>query len=198
MSGNSGKLWTIVLAAGGSSRLGRPKQFIRWRNRTLLARIVAIAEHLTPGRVIVVVEAGRARSRAVVHRCTPRALVVANSQWRNGMSGSLARGLAALPAPARAALLLTVDQPLVTVRHLKRLIDVWSRRPNCAAAASYDSRIGVPAILTRQVWRAARHASGDVGAREILRRNENRVTKVALPEAAIDVDTPTDLERIAK
>jgi molybdenum cofactor cytidylyltransferase len=186
MSGNSGKLWTIVLAAGGSSRLGQPKQFVRWHGRTLLARIVAIAEHATPGRVIVVVGAGRARSRAVVHRCTPRAVVVANSQWRNGMSSSL------------AALLLTVDQPLITARHLQRLIGRWSRRPNCAAAASYDNRIGVPAILTRQVWRAAQHASGDVGAREILRRNENRVTKVALPEAAIDVDTPKDLERIAK
>lgn len=198
MSGDRSKLWTIVLAAGGSTRLGRPKQFIRWRGRTLLARSVAIAERVTPSRVIVVVGAGRARSRAVVRRCAPQAIVVANSRWRSGMSGSLACGLAALPETACAALLLTIDQPLVTARHLNRLIALWSRRPNCAAAASYAGRIGVPAILTRRIWRAARHASGDVGARAILRRNESRVTKFELPEAAIDVDTPKDLERLAK
>ncbi len=197
MSGTRTKLWTIVLAAGGSSRLGRPKQFIRWRGRTLLARTLTIAEQVTPGRIIVVVGASRARSRAVVRRFAPHALVVANSQWRDGMSGSLERGLAILPASARAALLLTVDQPLITARHLDRLIAMWSRRPNFAAAASYASRIGVPAILTRRIWRATRHGSGDVGARNILRRNADRVTKVELPAAAIDVDTPSDLARIA-
>jgi molybdenum cofactor cytidylyltransferase len=197
MTGDRNSLWTIVLAAGGSSRLGRPKQFIRLGGRTLLARSVAIAEHVTPSHVIVVVGASRARARIVVRRCAPRATVVVNAQWRDGMSGSLARGLEALPETAQAALLLTVDQPLVTERHLNRLIALWSRRPSRAAAASYASRVGVPAILTRQIWKAARHASGDVGAREILRSNGDRVTNVELPEAAIDVDTPKDLARIA-
>jgi len=194
MSGRGDTLWTIVLAAGGSSRLGRPKQFVRVRGRSLLARTLVTAQRVTPQRVIVVVGASRARARAVVRRSSPRTIVIANTRWRAGMSGSLARGIAALPRDARAALLLTVDQPAVDARALRRLIARWSRRPARPAAASYSGRLGVPAILTRGVWRAARRASGDVGAREILRSNAGRVTAVALPEAAIDIDTQTDLE----
>jgi len=190
-------LWTIVLAAGGSSRLGRPKQFLRFRRRSLLTHTIATAQQLTPGRVIVVVGANRIRARTVARRSGHVSRVVANTQWSQGMSGSLNRGLAALPNQARAALLLTVDQPLVGARQLRRLIEVWSRRPGRPAAAYYEGRLGVPAVLTRRVWRAARRASGDVGAREILRDNADKVTRVVLPEAAVDIDTPDDVARIA-
>jgi len=196
MSGSVDALWTIVLAAGGSSRLGRPKQFVRVRGRSLLARTLATAQRVTPRRVIVVIGASRPRARAVVRRTSPHTIVVANAHWRDGMSGSLARGIAALPHDARAALLLTVDQPGIGARALRRLIARWSRRPARPAAASYLGRLGVPAILTERVWRAARRASGDVGAREILRSNAHRVTHVALPEAATDIDTQADLERL--
>ena len=194
MRGHVDGLWTIVLAAGGSSRLGRPKQFVRVRGRALLARTLATAQQLTPRRVIVVLGASRARARAVVRRNSPHTIVVANARWRDGMSGSLARGIAALPRRARAALLLTVDQPDVGARALRRLVARWALRPARPAAASYAGRLGVPAILTRRVWRDARRASGDVGAREVLRGNAGRVTHVALPEAAIDIDTQADLD----
>ncbi len=193
MNADIAALWTIVLAAGGSSRLGRPKQFVRVRGQSLLARTLATAQRVTPRRVVVVVGASRTRARAIVRKCSPHTIVVANARWRDGMSGSLARGIAALPRGVRAALLLTVDQPEVGARSLRRLIAHWARRPARPAAASYAGRLGVPAILTQRVWRAARRASGDVGARAILRNDANRVTHVALPEAAIDIDTQADL-----
>jgi CTP:molybdopterin cytidylyltransferase MocA len=197
MQGAAENLWTIVLAAGGSARLGRPKQFVRFRAQPLLARTLANAQDVTPERVIVVIGASRIRARAAIHRHAPRTVIMANTRWREGMSGSLRRGLAALPDEALAALLLTVDQPLVRTRHLRHMIEIWSRRPMRPVAARYDDRLGVPAILPKRVWKAARHSSGDVGAREILRGNADRVTEVALPEAAVDIDTPDDIQRLS-
>lgn len=190
-------LWTVVLAAGGSTRLGRPKQLLRLRARPLIKRTVDLAASLTPGRVVVVVGAFPHRMRAAVRSCPRPLRIVANPRWREGMSGSLRRGLEALPPGASAALLLTVDQPLVARDDLARLVAAWSRHPRRPAAAAYEGRLGVPAVLPRRHWRRASAAGGDAGARAVLRRPDLRITAVDIPAAALDLDTPEDVARLS-
>jgi len=86
---------------------------------------------------------------------------------------------------------LLVDQPRVDAAALHRLLVAWRRRPGVPAAARYAGRAGVPAMLPRRHWRAARALRGDEGARSLLRGVQ--VTLVDMPEAALDVDTPEDL-----
>jgi molybdenum cofactor cytidylyltransferase len=78
---------------------------------------------------------------------------------------------------------------------LARLITAWRKRPGVPAAAHYSGGAGVPAILPRRLWHAARSLEGDVGARALL-RGMRELTIVEMPEAEVDVDTPEDLARL--
>jgi CTP:molybdopterin cytidylyltransferase MocA len=89
-----------------------------------------------------------------------------------------------------------VDQPHVDGLALRRLLRAWRRKPGIPAAARYDGRTGVPAVLPRRSWRAARSLTGDTGARSLL-RGAAAVTLVDMPEAALDIDTQADLARLS-
>ena len=188
-------LWSLVLAAGGSRRLGAPKQLVRFGGRTLLSRAVTAAEAVTPGRVVVVLGAEALRLRLLLRSRHPLARTIDNPAWAEGMSGSLQTGLSVLPPRAAAALLLLCDQPAVGEASLRRLVRAWRRRPGKAAAAAYGDTVGVPAILPRALWMEARRLRGDAGARGLLRMDQTVATAVEMPEAEWDIDRPADLER---
>ncbi len=187
----------MILAAGGSRRLGRPKQLLKHRGAALLVRALRLAHDMTPGRVVVVLGAQRLRLRLLVrrHQRAPTRLVH-NGAWQTGMAGSLRRGLDALPASCGAALLLVVDQPGISRAALARLLAAASRRPGRLVAATYGGRPGVPAVIPRRYWRELRRLGGDQGARRLLRRHGARVIQVELPEAAWDIDVPEDAARL--
>lgn len=183
----------VLLAAGGSSRLGTPKQLVRHRGKPLLLHAAAAARGALPSApLIVVVGACALRVRATLQRAHRDARVVGNPSWRAGMASSLRAGLAAVPRRARAALVLLVDQPYVDAACLARLLRAWNRRPGVPAAARYAGRVGAPAILPRRRWRELGGLTGDRGARALLRGGDP-VTLVDMPEAAFDVDTAADV-----
>ena len=190
------ELACILLAAGGSRRLGAAKQLIRYRTRPLLAHAIAAARDALPcSPLIIVVGSEPLRMRLVVRRARSGARVVANARWQEGMATSLRAGLDAVPRSASAALVLLVDQPRVDAAAIARLVTAWRRRPGVAAAARYDARVGVPAVLPRRHWRALNELKGDQGARALL-RGHAAPTLVAMPEAALDIDTPADLLKL--
>jgi CTP:molybdopterin cytidylyltransferase MocA len=185
----------VLLAAGGSRRLGFPKQLVRRRTRSLLARAVAAARGALPhSPLIVVLGAGALRLRLAARRAAPRVDVVYNARWADGLASSLQAGLAAARPPVAAVLVTLVDQPNVDARALERLLTAWRRRPGVAAAALYSGRPGVPAVLPRRYWRALCALRGDAGARALLRGSE--ITAVDMPEAQLDVDTRADVARL--
>jgi molybdenum cofactor cytidylyltransferase len=188
-------LWIIVLAAGGSTRLGRPKQLLRVGGQTLLTGTLTDAARISGDRVIAVIGAGAQRMRSHIRRNAPAARCVYNSGWRRGMGASLARGMRAVPRSATAVMILLCDQPKITEHSLRHLM---KRCPQCAGrtivASRYLERNAVPAIFPRSAFRALRRLQGDQGARALLNSRESgfRVITVDLPEAAQDIDTPAD------
>jgi molybdenum cofactor cytidylyltransferase len=162
----------------------------------MLLRSIDLANATVPQRTVTVVLGAHAlRLRAVLRREHAAAHVVHNAHWREGLASSLQAGLAAVPARTRAVLVLLVDQPNVDARALARLIRAWRKRPAQPAAAWYDGRAGVPAILPRRSWPAVHRLSGDAGARALL-RGAAHLTLAEMPEAAFDIDTPADLARL--
>jgi molybdenum cofactor cytidylyltransferase len=123
---------------------------------------------------------------------SPGSLVV-NHEWREGLASSIRAGIARLPASCTAVMLLLADQPAVTADDLKRLAGTWRKQPQYIAAALYAGTSGVPAIFPRSAFRDLAELRGDVGARALLRRGADRVVRVPMPSAALDVDTPEDL-----
>jgi molybdenum cofactor cytidylyltransferase len=189
------KLWIILLAAGGSARLGRPKQLLRFRGQTLFSRALQSGSRISGRQVIVVIGADAPRMRSHVRRHAPHARVVFNADWQSGMGTSLAAAIKELPRTARAVMVLLSDQPRVSVRALHRL----SRRyghggGNVIVASRYRGRCGVPAIFPRRAFRTLAKLDGDLGARALLNSRDSafRVVPVDLPEAEYDIDTPAD------
>jgi CTP:molybdopterin cytidylyltransferase MocA len=183
----------VVLAAGGSRRLGKPKQLLRVKGRPLLLHAIDAARTAAPGApLIVVLGAHRARLRLLLRRAAPAALVVAHARWADGLASSLNAALDRVPQDVRAVLVQLVDQPRVDAAALRALLGAWQRRPRTPAAARYDNRAGVPAVLPRGSWRAVRALRGDSGARALL-RDAPALTLVDMPQAAVDLDTPEDV-----
>lgn len=183
------RLAAIVLAAGGSRRLGRPKQLLRHANTPLIIRMARLAQHVADDGVVIVLGHERQRLRSLLRRHGQGLRLVVNARWQDGLSGSLGAGIRALPQSTAAVLCLTVDQARIDRNDLVRLVGAWRRRPAQPAAAHYAGHPGVPAILPRRLFRDLQAIGGDQGAQAVLRHTD-ALTVVAMPNAAFDIDTP--------
>lgn len=184
-------LHVVVLAAGASTRFGSPKQLVRLNGRPLLHLAVSRAVELA-GQAVTVVLGANAAELAPLLRHTPAAVVI-NREWAEGMGSSVRTGVARVPATADAVMLMLADQPAVTTDDLRRLAGTWRRQPQCMVAAYYAGTVGVPAVFPREDFIALGALRGDAGARALLKRGGERVIRVPLHSAAIDIDTPEDL-----
>ncbi len=184
-------LYAIVLAAGASTRFGSAKQLVRIAGRPLLHTTVSRAVEVAGSAVFVVLGA-RAAELAPLLKHTPASVVI-NREWSEGIASSIRCGVSRLPAACSAVMLVLADQAAVTAEDLKRLAGTWRRQPEYVAAALYSGGMGVPAIFPRSRFSDLSGLRGDVGARALLHRNPDRVVRVPMESAALDIDTPEDL-----
>jgi molybdenum cofactor cytidylyltransferase len=189
-------LQVVILAAGFSSRLGRPKALARVREISLLRRTLTLAARCAAAKIVVVVPRHAARYRNEARGL--KATCIANPQRAQGLSGSVRRGIAYARYSA-AVLLLPVDLAALQHRDVERLISRWRGARRCVIARRVEQqgetpRGGAPLILPRWLYARARAVQGDIGLRDLLRElpPQQRVL-LNLPSAAMDVDTPQDL-----
>lgn len=184
----------LVLAAGGSRRLGQPKQVVRINGLPLVRRTVQIVAEVCEGTVTVVLGASSER----VAECLEDTDVVCvdNPDWQRGLGQSLALGLAALNGHCRAVLVTPCDLPCLSKDDLETLAEAWSLEPERPAASRYHGVLGTPAILPAGVLTDLPGGRGDEGARGYLRRPGVSVTPVDLAAAAVDLDREQDLSGI--
>jgi molybdenum cofactor cytidylyltransferase len=188
------KLAGVILAAGGSSRLGRPKQLLSWQGETLVRRAVQASLALCGAGITVVTGAFADDVVQALHGCPVS--FVNNPDWQSGMAKSLQAAITSLPAEKLEGVLITLcDQPLISVENLACLLNVWQTAPGRPIASSYGNVTGVPAIFPRTLFPVLSELSGDAGARSVL-ANSSDVISVPMPNAAFDVDTQADLEQL--
>jgi molybdenum cofactor cytidylyltransferase len=188
---DTGALHAIVLAAGASTRFGSPKQLARLDGRPMLHAVVSRAVDVA-GHAVIVVLGAHAADIAPALRHTP-ATVVVNRDWESGLASSIRAGLARLPGSAEGVLLVLADQPAVTAEDLRRLAAAWRQQPNSVIASQYASTAGVPAVFPRWAFRDLADLHGDRGAQSLFHRHADRVARIPLPAAALDIDRPEDL-----
>lgn len=194
----AGKIGGLLLAAGGSSRLGRPKQLIKFRGKTLLRHAAATLVHSGCEPVIVILGSELEQSRAEVGDLPLKICV--NAEWQTGMSSSLTAGLRSIIElePELIAIVVTVcDQPYISTKDIDILISGYRQTRTLAIAAQYNGRTGVPALFPRELFGELLSLKGDKGARQVLRDLED-VTAVKMSHAAFDIDTPDDLLEIVE
>ena len=135
-----------MLAAGGSFRLGMPKQLIVWRSKPLVAH--AVEQSLTFCDAGVIVVSGAHADAVAVSLQNYPVEFIHNPAWKSGVVNSLGLGVRALRARGAAGVLVMLcDQPLVLESDLMALVDAWQDNPLIPAAARYNDSAGVPAIL---------------------------------------------------
>lgn len=193
----------IVLAAGFSARLGKPKALARVRGVSLIDRTLRVLAPLTDAAIVVVTppRAGRLRAELRAHR----PVFVENPRRGDGLSSSVRHGLR-FGRYAAAVLLVPVDLPYLERRDIERLIARWrgarrrvvARRlaAPCVAARRMEPSAATPLILPHRLYLRAGRIAGDVGLKDLvgdLPRGE--VNLVTLVSAGFDVDTAHDLAR---
>ena len=184
----------IILAAGGSSRFGSPKQLADFRGENIVHRAARSAREAGISDIIVVAgdEASSIEQRIAD---IPGAKVVVNESWRNGQASSLRRGIeSAIELHPEAALIMLADQPLIDSSCIRKLIHSYESAHQVAAAWRSEV-IGAPAIFPAKYFGDLIVLTGDVGAGKWLRDNPDKVVAVEMNEAATDVDIPADLPK---
>jgi len=188
---DSSHIHVVVLAAGASTRFGSTKQLVRVNGRPLLHTIVSRAAELA-GHSVTVVLGAHAGELAPLLKHSPAAVAV-NREWSEGIASSIREGLAHTPATADGVMIVLADQASVTTDDLRRLASVWRRNPSSLVAAQYAGGIGVPAIFPRWCFRELNELRGDRGAQTLLQRHVDRLVRIPMPSAELDIDRPEDL-----
>lgn len=180
----------VVLAAGGSSRLGRAKQLLPYLGRTLVEHAARTALASGAAEVVVVVGAEAAAVREALRGLKVR--IVVNPDWALGMGGSIAMGVAALSPGIETAVIALGDQPRITPAHLRTLAGRVFESGRPIVASTYDGVLGAPCAFARSEFERLRALSGDLGARRLVRSAGEDVESIEFAGGNVDVDTPED------
>jgi molybdenum cofactor cytidylyltransferase len=187
-------VYVLILAAGGSRRMGRTKQLLRWHGRTLLERAMDSACRVLPGRVIVVLGADAELIRNAIDMDLVE--IIQNPEWQDGLASSIRRGMKALPASSAAVLIMLCDQPLINDSHLMAILNAWRSEPERIVASQYYLSCGVPALFPAAYFDRLQTLNGSKGAKPLLVEFDQNLLKIPFPEAELDIDTPSDFERL--
>lgn len=180
-----------ILAAGTSSRLGRAKQLLQLDGQSLIRRVARTVVDTQIERVLVIVGRDAAAIEAELYDLSVE--IVVNSDWREGMASSVRVGVAAA-GEADALLLTPCDLPLLSVAHLRALIEQFERESTRIVASRYNETLSAPLVIARELWPELLELRGDVGARRVIARHQAGF--IEWPEGAFDVDTREDWEKL--
>jgi molybdenum cofactor cytidylyltransferase len=198
----------VVLAAGESSRFGRPKQLIQFRGKSLVRRIVEAASE-AGCKPIVAVIGGDAEgegssiygilAKSIARELKNLAVIAENKDWRLGLGTSVRVGVRSLTANApnlEAIILLVCDQPFVDARTINGLIERRQEAKKPIVASAYSGTLGVPALFGRSLFGELLALDNESGAKSIILSNRKRVAEFPFSKGKIDIDSVADLERL--
>ncbi|MCF0058651.1 NTP transferase domain-containing protein [Dyadobacter sp. CY356] len=186
----------VILAAGKSARLGQPKQLLPFKGKSLICHCVETALKVVEN-VIVVIGAERKRIESEIKSSAVQ--IVFNPEWEEGMASSIRAGLNYLTEnnPAiHEVIFMVCDQPFVSVDLLQKLISVKRLSAKRIVASHYSEIAGTPVIFDRTIFPELMELKGDVGARKIILKNNDRMSTVDFPLGNIDMDTADDYRKL--
>lgn len=183
----------LVLAAGGSKRLGRPKQLLPFGRATLLDHVLSVARRCPFEQALCVIGAGGPEVRGIVELTGFE--VVENPDFGAGCSSSIAAALAAVDPRAEVMVLMLGDQPGVSTQGVEALIA--GRGTADLAACMYDDGRGHPLAFSRATFGELATLHGDRGVWKLMDRAGDAVAAVRVPgPIPLDVDTWEDYQAV--
>ena len=182
-----------MLAAGDSSRMGRPKQTLPFRGKTVLEAVVDTALHSTLDKVVVVLGHRAAELSSLLAGRKAVGLIV-NADYLRGQSTSTKLGLQAVQNDADAVLFLLADQPLVSLATIETLLEAFRQRQSPIIQPVFEGRRGNPVLFGRETFAHFAALADDQGARSLFKIFGERVRQLDVPDPYIhfDVDSEAD------
>lgn len=193
-----GGIAVLVLAAGNSSRMGKPKQLLDLGGVPMLEHTVACARGASLEKIWVVLGAGADEiQHAIPHL---EAKIIKCPTWRLGMGSSLKFGLTCIleQKNVTGVLVLVCDQPGLSAKHISELVNVFIQGNATAVGSFYANRIGVPAIFNPGLFQAILKMEDLHGAGKLLNELGLQVASIPFPLGEFDVDTPEDYQKFLK
>lgn len=186
------QLSILIPAAGGSRRLGQPKQLLRFGGGTLIQTAINNADSCSPAEIIVITgahadEVRNAARDSPVHW-------VHNPEWPDGLAGSIALGAANIHPDSAGLLILLCDQWRIQTPDLLALVSAWHADPDSIIASQACDRHMPPVIFPSGLFKQLQTLKGDQGARSLLKAHPDWVTAVPLENAGYDLDTQDHLD----
>jgi molybdenum cofactor cytidylyltransferase len=185
----------ILLAAGASTRMGRPKQLLTYDGHTFLRKAAEAAAASVCRPLLVVLGAYADQLQSEIDGLLVRSVI--NDRWAEGMGSSIRAGLEALKhcdreGAAKAVVLMLCDQPFVTAAVINNLVTAFRSNSKGIVASEYGGIVGVPALFAREYFAALAALSGAAGAKQIIADHTSDVVRVSFPKGITDIDTPED------
>ena len=191
---NTKNIYSIILAAGESSRFGSLKQLAIYKNETLLGRCIKMVEKVMGSNYIVIMGDN---STQLYHAHQPQlGFISINGNHKDGLSSSIKHGIEILPNSADAIMVILVDQPLVTISHLEKIIQLWKKNTKKIVCTSDSLNQGPPAIIPKKYFSSLLKITGDQGAKNLFLKHKKDVIHIIDKSVFTDIDTVDDLKSI--
>jgi molybdenum cofactor cytidylyltransferase len=188
----------IILAAGMSSRLGRPKQLLPYKGATLLQQTIRCAIASGCSYHLVVLGANAAQVSKEIDQT--RTHITLNAAWQEGMGSSIRSGiqdLLTLAPGTDGVLLMVCDQPFVTPALLNSLVDTHLQTGKPVVTSDYGNADGPPVFFHKSLFPELQSLTGS-GAKKIVQKYKNEAAAFPFPQGRFDIDTERDYEQLMK
>ena len=194
------KVAILLLAAGNSSRLGQPKQLLKWKSSNLLQHAIDTVKKVQSDSVLIVLGANYQEIISEIN--TNSIHVVNNKTWQNGLGNSIAVGVNYIKKvfPETEAILISLaDQPLITEVYLSKMISEFNICKKQIFATDYkNNRLGVPALFDKEYFEELMQLNNDEGAKHIIKKHEQVVSYIETSQMFSDIDTLESYEILYK
>jgi molybdenum cofactor cytidylyltransferase len=187
----------IILAAGNSSRLGRPKQLLPYRGRTLLSHTVS--ETLDAGLHPVAVVTGAYHEEVKESLQGQSLRIIFNPAWEEGMASGIVAGLSnmlSVHSDIDAVIITVCDQPFISSALLSQLVGTFEMSGKGIIACTYADSVGTPVLFGRSYFEQLLALGGSEGAKKLLKQYPADLATIRFPDGHIDIDTEEDAERL--
>lgn len=178
----------IILAAGCSSRLGRPKQLVSYGDQTLLSYTIQEAKAANLGKIMVVLGAKANEIQEAVNGVQ----TIMNEGWASGMGSSIVQGVQHISQESEGFVLLLSDQPYVTADLIHEV--AIAGLENGISVCDYGEGKGPPSYFSKEYFEELQQLTGDQGAKSLIKKYVKKVKYVSFPKGRYDIDTVEDLK----
>jgi molybdenum cofactor cytidylyltransferase len=187
----------IILAAGASTRMGQPKQLLKYNDVNLIQHTIDEALAAGAQKVLVVLGSNAEKISEQINK--KQANVLYNKNWEEGIASSIKEGLQQsllVSSNLDAIILMVCDQPYVNAALLKNLVSQHVESQKNIVASQYKDTLGTPVLFHKSFFPDLLKLKGDAGAKKILMDNSEQVQAVRFPLGDIDIDNMADYEML--